>query len=225
MPKKAKRQKKEKKSKKDKGKQKGVKKQDRTAEVTKRIAVCGNAATVRQVIAQSGKLKTDTDGAVVTMNVENRMNGAEVAAGGNYDGVLCVYDVRKQKSYNFLKERVLSAAKSKSPNAYLMVAAVGLEYRGSAERPLVPNQELKSLASANGASCTELISSNFNEMASGILALFLRTDPNSVRQNSNIPTNVETAGDGGKKKKKDKKEKKGEKEKKPKRKCGRRKKT
>ncbi|VDL93350.1 unnamed protein product [Schistocephalus solidus] len=109
--------------------------------------------------------------------------------------------------------QVMSAAKSKSTNAYLMVAAVGLEYRGSNERTLVPNQDLKSLAAANGAVCTELISSDANAMADGILSLFIRKNPQSVRQNANNPKEEDTTGRNEKKKKKDKK---GKKEKKPK---------
>ncbi|VDK35886.1 unnamed protein product [Dibothriocephalus latus] len=207
--KKEKKEKKGKKSKKDKEKHENKK----AVDVTKRIAVCGDENSVRQVMDKSGKLKAVTSTGDVTMNVENGMNGAEVAAGGDYEGVLCVYDIREQKSYNFLKEKVMSAAKSKSPNAYLMVAAVGLEYRGSTERPLVPNQDLKSLAGANGAVCTELISYDPNAMADGILSLFIRKNPNSIMQDSNISPDEDETGDGKKKNKKDKKDKK---EKKPK---------
>uniref|UniRef100_A0A0V0J786 Uncharacterized protein n=1 Tax=Schistocephalus solidus TaxID=70667 RepID=A0A0V0J786_SCHSO len=202
------------KSKKDKGKRKDDEKHDQTRSVTKRVAVCGDEDTVRKVVSQSGKFKSDTDSAEVTINAENGMNGpTNVASGGDYDGVLCVYDIRSQQSYNFLKDQVMSAAKSKSTNAYLMVAAVGLEYRGSNERTLVPNQDLKSLAAANGAVCTELISSDANAMADGILSLFIRKNPQSVRQNANNPKEEDTTGRNEKKKKKDKK---GKKEKKPK---------
>ncbi|BHF71073.1 hypothetical protein SprV_0401412700 [Sparganum proliferum] len=214
---KQKKEKKEKKSKKDKGKGKDEDKRDQTRNVTKKVAVCGDEETVRKVVSQSGKLKTDTDGAEVTLNVENGMSGpTEVASGGNYEGVLCVYDMRSQQSYSFLKEQVMNAAKNKAGNAYLMVAGVGLEYRGSSERTLVSNQDLKSLASANGAVCTELISSDANAMADGILSLFIRKDPQSVRQNANNAETKESTEEGGKKKKKGKKEKKPKKEKKEK---------
>ncbi|VDN09432.1 unnamed protein product [Dibothriocephalus latus] len=105
MPQKAKKPK-EKKGKKDKGKQKDNESHDRTMAVTKRIAVCGDEATVQEVVSQAGRLKTATGGAEVTINVENGMSGPEdVAPGGDYDGILCAYDIRDQKSYTFLEEK------------------------------------------------------------------------------------------------------------------------